>query len=261
MPEIPYATEKRSTYENFIARCPRCGFENIFNRASDLKYFRPIDFKIVTCLSTDCRQPFAINGDSIGPAFEMLVFDCYELLERKHYAYCVLILAQAFEVFFSQYLRVELLYRPFALEEDPDIKRLNHLAGRLYKKVERLSYCGMRNLFFRHVLKRTHPKSLREAEAVVDARDFGLGLSRPPDEDELQNVGNQELSAVLTELLSCEVHKLRNRVAHKMAYRPPLGKVNAALEQTRRILFPLARILEVRRDDINWYVRSARQGD
>ena len=73
MSEIPYATEMRSTYENFIARCPRCGFENIFNRASDLKDFRPIDFKVVTCLSTDCRQPFTINGDFINPAFEMLV--------------------------------------------------------------------------------------------------------------------------------------------------------------------------------------------
>ena len=260
MSEIPYATEMRSTHENFIARCPRCGFENIFNRASDLKGFRPIAFKIVTCLGTDCRQPFAINGDSIGPAFEMLVFDCYELLERKHYAYCVLILAQAFEAFFGQYLRVELLYRPFALEEDRDIKRFNHLAGRLHEKVKDLSYWDMRNLFFRCVLKRTHPKSLREAEAVIDARDFGLRRSRAPDKGELQNVGNQPLSALLTELLSCQVHELRNRVVHKMAYRPTLDEVNAALEETRRILFPLARILEVRHD-VNWYVRAARQGD
>lgn len=259
MSEIPYATEMRSTYENFIARCPRCGLENIFNRASDLKNFRPIAFKTVTCLSTDCRQPFTINGDSIGPAFEMLVFDCYELLERKHYSYCVLILAQAFEVFFSQFLRVELLYRPFALEEDRDIKRLNHLAGRLYKKVKDLSYCGMRDLFFRCVLKRTHPRSLREAEDVIGDPDFRSHL-RPPDKGELQNVGNQPLSALLTELRSCRIHELRNRVAHKMAYRPTLGEVNAALEEARRILFPLARILEVRRD-ISWYVRSARQGD
>ncbi|MGA2268503.1 MAG: hypothetical protein ABSH44_08555 [Bryobacteraceae bacterium] len=202
-----------------------------------------------------------INGDFINPAFEMLVFDCYEVLERKHYAYCVLILAQAFEVFFSQFFRVELLYRPFALEEDPDIKRLNRLAGRLYREVKGLSYCQMRNLFFRHVLKRTHPKSLREAEAVIGARDFRSDLCRLPDEAELQNVGNQRLSAVLIELRSCRVHELRNRVAHKRAYRPTLGEVNAALEETRRILFPLARILGVRCDDINWYVGSARRGD
>jgi hypothetical protein len=260
MSEIPYATEMRSTYENFIARCPRCGFENIFNRASDLKDFRPIDFKVVTCLSTDCRQPFTINGDFINPAFEMLVSDCHELLERKHYAYCVLILAQAFEVFFSHFLRVELLYRPFGLEEDPDIERLNHLARLLYKEVRQLSYRGMRDLFFRRVLKPIHPKSLREAEDVIVAPDFRSDL-RLPDEDELQNAGNQRLSAVLTELRSCRVHELRNRVAHKMAYRPTLDEVNAALGETRRILFPLAYILGVRCDDINCYVRSAPQGD
>jgi hypothetical protein len=37
MKEIPYATEKECTYENFIARCPLCGFRNIFNRVTDLQ--------------------------------------------------------------------------------------------------------------------------------------------------------------------------------------------------------------------------------
>jgi hypothetical protein len=120
MTEIPYATEKECTYENFIARCPLCGFRNIFNRVTDLQDTEPIRFREVVCLNDRCKQKFNINGDLVSPAFRMLVFDCYPLKEEKKYSYCILNLAQAYEVFFSLYLRVELLFRPFS--QDPDQK-------------------------------------------------------------------------------------------------------------------------------------------
>jgi hypothetical protein len=36
MTDMPIARKKRTSYENFVAECPSCGVESIFNRASDL---------------------------------------------------------------------------------------------------------------------------------------------------------------------------------------------------------------------------------
>jgi hypothetical protein len=48
---------------------------------------------------------------------------------------------------------------------------------------------------------------------------------------------------------------LRNQVVHKSAYRPTLDEVNDALKETREILFPLGQLLDIRSDDLNWYMR------
>lgn len=98
MSEIPVARKRRTSYENFVAECPWCGRENIFNRASDLHSVDPIAGLDVSCLSADCGKPFRLTGDSVNSPHEMLIFDCYELLERKHYMNAVLSLAQAYEV-------------------------------------------------------------------------------------------------------------------------------------------------------------------
>lgn len=254
MAEVPYAKEKRATYENFIARCPSCGFENVFNRASDLKDLAPIGHKQVSCLNADCVQPFILSGDSVNSAYEMLIYDCYKLRSAKHYAYCILNLAQAFESFFSQYLRVELLYRPFALDSDQDIKQLNGLAKLVYEKVKQHAFAAMRNLFFYQVLQQRQLSSLHEAEAGISA--LPDKPSEPPDKD-IKSIADQRLSALLLRLKSCKVGELRNRVVHQQAYRPTLDEVNEALLESREILYPLALMLKIQGDDLNWYLRSA----
>jgi hypothetical protein len=255
MTEVLCAQETQTTYENFTARCPWCGFKNIFNRASDLQDLEPIAHKQVTCLNPDCGQQFAISGDLINPAFEMLIHDCYELLSTKRYAYCILNSAQAFEVFFSLYLRVQLLYRPFALDSARDIEQLNYLAQLLYEKVKRHGFARMRDLFFDQVLQQQQPSSLLEAEARINALPENPG--EPPDVS-LQSVTDQKLSAVLLRLKRCKVNELRNQVAHKRAYRPRLDEVDQALQETREILLPLASMLLMQSGDPNWYMRSAK---
>lgn len=98
---IPIAEKMRTDYENFVAVCPSCGHECIFNRASDLCTFEPIGELNVSCLNEECRKPFRLVGDSVNEPHEMLIYDCYELLEHKHYMNCILSLAQAYEVFFQ----------------------------------------------------------------------------------------------------------------------------------------------------------------
>jgi len=40
--DVPVAKKKYASYENFVAECPWCCKEIIFNRASDLRTFEPI---------------------------------------------------------------------------------------------------------------------------------------------------------------------------------------------------------------------------
>jgi hypothetical protein len=73
-----------------------------------------------------------MNGDSINPAHDMLLFDCHELIERKRYMQCVLTVAQAYEVFFNHFLHVQVLYRAFARGGDDDQGELRGVSGTGY---------------------------------------------------------------------------------------------------------------------------------
>ncbi len=261
MEKIPQGKDMKPTYENFIAGCPWCGRENIFNRATDLKDLDPIDYLEVNCLIADCARPFFINGDLINPAYEMMIRDCYELLERKHHAYCILNLAQAYEVFFSQYLRVELIYRPFASDPDPDkdIRQWNKLISLLYRKTRRLSFDRMRNLFFSRVLDAAHPTSFREAEKVINGFPDKPPWPPNPSDEDIRSTGvpaDKRIRELLLRLKCSKVPELRNKVVHKMAYRPTLSEVNHALKETREILLPLGPALKVDVNDPNWYLRQ-----
>lgn len=253
MSDIPVAKNKRTSYENFAAECPWCGKESIFNRASDLRTFEPIAGRDVSCQSGDCRKPFRIVGDSVNNAHEMLIFDCYELIERKHYMNCILSLAQAYEVFFSLFFRVELLYKPFAANPDQGLAELNRLSEALYERIERYTFAPMRALFLQHIVTGHSPKNLAEASAVIAALP-----ERPQDPEDaaIESLDDAKLVPLLKALKGTGIHRLRNRVVHKQAYRPTREEVEAALKETRSILFPLTSHLQLH-DEINWYMRKS----
>ncbi len=256
MNHIPEGKDMKPTYENFTATCPWCDQENIFNRASDLKDSAPSDHRDVNCLNPACSKPFYLMGDLINPAYEMMIWDCYELRERKHYSYCILNLAQAFEVFFSQYLLIRLLYKSFGSDQDKDINKLNELINLLYKKTARLSFSNMRNLFFSCVLNPVEPTSLADAERTI--QQFPDDPPWPPcpsDADiRIANISaDTRIRDLLLRLKYCGAPTLRNQVVHQRAYRPTLREVDDALKETREILFVLPMALGVVSDDINSY--------
>lgn len=148
-----YSTDTEGTYENFIAVCPVCGHRNVFNRASDFCTFEPIAFKTVTCQKSSCRDDFNINRDRINSAHQGLLFDCHDLLSAKQYMNAVLSITQAYEVFFRHYLRIELLYRPFAMGDSDDLPVLNLLAERLYESVQSFTFEPMCRLFLAHAVR------------------------------------------------------------------------------------------------------------
>ena len=97
----------------------------------------------------------------------MMITDCQELLERKHYMNCVLNLAQAYELFFSLYFRVELLFRPFAADRNQSIDDLNRLTNELFDNIKKHTFAPMRSLFLQYVVKGQSPKDLTEAATLV----------------------------------------------------------------------------------------------
>jgi len=246
----PSAPTKRATYENIVVDCPACGHENIFNRATDLKDFEPVDCRTEQCQRVECGMPFSISGDSINSAHEMLVYDCYELMRSKHYMNCVLTLSQAHEVFFSLFLRVELLYKPFAADPEKDIERLNSLAQDLQGKIKKHAFDAMRSYCLLLLVSGNEPKNLAAAEKVI--RELLDGPASVKDK-QLEALADAELVGLLKKLKNTKVHELRNKVVHHQAYRPSRDEVLKVLQESQSLLDALTRKLRLR-DDINSYL-------
>lgn len=252
MSSLPVARSKRASYENLTVDCPLCGEENIFNRASDLRTFEPIGGRDVVCQNGDCRRSFRVVGDSVSSAHEMLIWNCYELLERKHYMSCILSLALSYEVFFSLFFRVELLFKPFAAEPEHDIAALNRLSEELAKQIQKHTFAPMRALFLRYVVDGRSPRNLHDAVLIIDELGNNPGV---PKDSAIDVVSDTALVPFLKALKATSINTLRNHVVHKRGYRPTRTEVEAALAETRSILFPLTARLKLY-DDINYYMRK-----
>lgn len=240
-----------ATYENIRAECPWCRRLSIFNRCSDLDDFSAIANRTVQCLRSDCGKRFVIIGDSVNEAFEMLVFDTYELIDSKRYMAAVLNLAQAHEVFLSTWLRVFVAYRPYARSTDQGLGELNRRLEELYEATRRLPFGKLRAVFLNLATRDDGPASLAEAARVITEIPTLVG---DPGDAELKACADSKLRALLLKLKSSTVHELRNRVVHQRAYRASRDEAVAGLESTREVLFGLAGRLDVH-DDLNWYLR------
>jgi hypothetical protein len=250
---VPYSIEMEQTYENFIAKCPHCQARNIFNRASDLHTFKPIDFRAVTCQT--CGGCFNINSDSINAPHEMLLSDCYSLIDGKQYMQCVLSVAQAYEVFFSRFLHVHLIYRAFAKDGSHDLPRLNRLTKRLHTRLRRLPFVPMRDLVLKLIVSNVAPASLAEAEASVAALPKKDQKVQPVQPQTIEAIPDDRLKALLLHLQASKINKLRNRVIHE-ACRPTLEEANCALVEAREILFGLTDRLRLG-FAVHWYISKA----
>jgi hypothetical protein len=241
-----------ATYENFSAVCPHCGTRNVFNRVSDLHTSKPIDFRTVTCLEGACGRQFSINSDWSSPAHAMLLLDCYGFLERKQFMQCVLTVAQAYEVFFSHFLHVQLLYRPFATDGSHDLPRLNRLAELLYDRIHLLAFEPLRRLFLSLVVENVAPPTLSDAEALLRS----LEKRRAVPQEAIEGIPDPGLRDLLLRLDATDVNKLRNRVVHKDAYRPTREEAKSLHEEAEHILHGLTSRLRLQGDG-PWYASRA----
>ena len=244
----PTAKAKSTGYENIEVDCPLCGQECIFNRASDLCTLEPIAGIDVVC--EKCKIGFWLTGDTVNERHEMLIFDCHDLLKRKRYISCILNLCQAYEMFFSLYLRVTLLYKPFGSNSDwdsADLCHLNQLFQILEQKIKPFGFEKMRGCFLRLIIDSNPPSTLDEARNYMQKLD-----PRPPKDVELKSVTDTALVSLLIRIKEVAIHELRNKVVHKVGYHPKRDEAEKALQEARSILFPLTWRLNLH-DDVNLY--------
>ena len=247
-PIKPTAWIKNSGYENVEADCPICRQGCIFNRKWDLCTSGPIAGIDVVC--EKCKKGFRLVGDTLNEQHEMLIFDCHEHLERKRYRNCILNLCQAYEMFFSLYLRVTLVYKPFGSDSDSISADLclNQLFQTLEQKIKPFSFEKMRACFLRLIIDSNPPSTLDEARNYMKKLD-----PRPPKDDELKAVTDTTLVGFLMRIKSVAINELRNKVVHQAGYRPKRDEAEKALQETRSILFPLTWRLNLQ-DDVNLYL-------
>lgn len=139
----------------------------------------------------------------------MLILDVRELYERKHYMNCILNLAQAYEVFFSPYLRVNLLFKLFGSDPERDIDKFNRLDEKLYNEIKKYPFADMRALFLQYVLTGSSlPHNLTEAEAVLSA----LPKPQMPSNAAIRAITETNLIPYLEAIMNTKILEMRNLV-------------------------------------------------
>lgn len=243
---------KSSTYENVTVDCPLCEEEVTLNRASDLNTLMPISGRRTSC--PRCEGEFWLNGDTAAEKHEAIIFDCHDLLKNKKYMSCIVNVCQAYEMFFSLYLRVNLVYVPFGSARGDcyaSSDRLNELLQELSRVTAARTFVQMRGIFLSLAINPNRPSDLDESEALINAlRDY-----RCPKDAELESWPKMQISRFLMRVKRTRINELRNKVVHKHGYRPKRDEAERALKEARSVLFPLTNWFDLH-DNINWYLKS-----
>jgi hypothetical protein len=155
-------------------------------------------------------------------------------------------------VFFALYLRVELVFKPWAADPDRDDSALNRLLRLLRAKIENHGFNKLRAIVALRVAEAHPPKNVTEAEAAI--KGLGADAFGPLSRIDLKSLPDKVTGDLLKSLMATNIGSLRNGVVHKQAHRPTLDEARRALDEARNILFPLGSRLDLR-DDPNWYQR------
>lgn len=239
------------SYERVIAKCKRCGHRNIFSRVDDLKTYEPVGGMEISCLNPDCGFPLWITGDIVNCAYEMLLIDCSDLMKQKHYIYCILNISQAYEMFFSQYIRYTLLYVPYA--NDRNLARFRELYGRLGTKLGDFTFAGLRNTFLKWAATGLSIRSYSLAERQIDVLS---PKEDTPSDSLIEGCSRPELANLLAAVKCVKVHEIRNDVVHHAGYRPRRIQVESCLSEAWTLFSGLCDALRIRRDNLDWYDAS-----
>lgn len=151
--------------------------------------------------------------------------------------FCILVLAQAFELFFSSYLYKILVLEP--VKDIPDPQKwddLKDLQNQLYEMTERLTYQKLRNVFLNLATQGHLPITPDDASSIIQTIP---SICSDPSNATIDRCQDNDIKALLHSLKSSRIASLRNKVVHKQGYRPRLDEVETALLETRHIIFGL----------------------
>jgi hypothetical protein len=161
----------------------------------------------------------------------------------------VLSATTAYELFFSHFLRVELVYRPSRrdhLTQRDDIAWLNATATSLRDKTARCTFAPMRRIFLRLAIDGARPATLSAAEACI----ANIQVKPPAiDRSEIERLADEPFRKLLLAVHDATIADLRNNIVHKTAYRPQLGETKAAVDDANHAIFGLSHHFDLQDDD------------
>lgn len=225
-------------YETLSVACDHCHVKLLLNRHDDLGDFEAVVGRTFNCSS--CNRDFWITGDVVNTVCEMFIFAADEHLAKKHYMLAVMSLAQAWEIFFADFAYSNFAYRPFWLERRhaAAVDELNRCLEKVDNLIRKFNLRDLMNLTTHTIVRHLHPKTLAEAEAMIDtiARDR---LNRYPSAEEIATINDVQVREAVMRLRNLKIAELRNKVGHKQAYRPSIDEVLPCRNEEVMLLYDL----------------------
>lgn len=211
-------------YETLSVTCDHCNVKLLLNRRDDLGEFSAISGRTFTCSA--CGRDFWITGDVVNTAYEMFIFAADEHFASKQHMLTVMSLAQAWEIFLATFAYSNFAYRPFWLKRPhaDELDELNRCLGKLEHAIRNFNFRNLLNLTAHTIVRQLHPRTLAEAEPMIEAIERNL-LHRDPSNADIATIRDTEVREAVVRLRNLQVVELRNRVGHKQAYRPAANEV------------------------------------
>lgn len=219
-----FIQDARHEYVKLSCAYEDCGKEITLSRVDDLEgtgaeYFAQCP---------ECSQRMRVANDSLNSLPQQLLYDAQDLLDQKRAILAITAICQAYEVYFSWFLRKRLVYDRFA-EKVPlgpsDLDELNQMLLGLHEATGMWAFDKLRSCFFeitqlegttakceycRNLISDHKPQMPKKTAVAADAR--------------------------LKDFYEVEVHTLRNKSVHHKAYRPSRGEVDAALLKAKQLI-------------------------
>lgn len=144
-------------------------------------------------------------------------------------------------------------YKPFNREEN-STEELNEVIDAIYEKTEKFTFSKMQNIFLNLIIGEINPPDIVNSLTIINNIPT---YANQPARQSIESMCDGELKEMLFSLLDSNISSLRNKVVHKFAYRPSEREAENAIDEIRRIIFGLARVLEIGGDNINTYILNA----
>ena len=197
---------KAAGYENIYFDCQLCGHENVLNRATELGAM-PISGREVTC--QNCLERVWLNSDMVQMAtYHWFLQELPILKQRKLYRNYAITLCQCAENFFLQAIINKRFDRePTYRDEDGWFRSLdlyNNDLNQFKESIKKYTFDRMRSEFLKTFANLQNGASPQTLGLKEDKRNWALATIK-----------------------QSKVNELRNKVAHKDAYRPTLQEIEA----------------------------------
>ncbi|KKA45651.1 hypothetical protein WN56_00470 [Salinivibrio sp. KP-1] len=204
----------------------------------------------VTCQNSECRLEFEIGNDLINSPSEMLLMEAERLIDIKSYMLSVIVSVQAVENHISQLLLLELAYKKFT--NPNELNKLNELIEIYAKRTKKYGFQCQVNFLINYMLLDSKPLTLEDSLNYVSS----LPEKQSTCKKEAITNSIDAYKGLATALYNTEIHRIRNKIAHKQALRPSGNQAEQVLEEASKIIYMSQNVFDSHVIDFNFYLNQ-----